>query len=88
MKPGDMQNYDGKAFSRVRSLTMGVILSVILRCSPYSLQIRLDDYYKEIGASKKVVSKQAFSKAREKLEPEIVKGSFKITSATMTECEI
>lgn len=82
-----MQEYDGKAFTRVRSLTMGVILSIMLRCSPYSLQIRLDDYYKEIGASKRVVSKQALSKARGKLDPEIVKGSFKITSVTMTECE-
>jgi hypothetical protein len=33
------------------------------------------------------VSKQAFSKARGKLDPEIVRGSFVVTSQTMVACE-
>ena len=79
VKPEAMKEYDGVSFSRVRKLTMSVMLTIILRCSPMGLQIRLDDYYEEIGASEAVVSKQAMSKARGKLDPEIVQGSFKIT---------
>jgi len=48
-------------------------LTIILRCNPYSLQIRLDDYFDEIGHKEATVSKQALSKARGKLDPEIVK---------------
>ena len=33
------------------------------------------------------MSKQAFSKARGKLDPEVVKGSFEVTAKTMVECE-
>jgi len=66
---------------------MGVLLTIILRCSRMGLQIRLDDYYEEIGESEGEVSKQAMSKARGKLDPEIVRGSFVITAETMVECE-
>jgi len=86
-KPEDMKEYDGVSFKRVRKLTMGVILTIILRCSPMGLQMRLDDYYAEIGASETVVSKQAMSKRRGKLDPEIVRGSFVVTTETMLECE-
>ena len=75
-----MEKHDGKSFTRIRKL-------IILRCSPSGLQMRLDDYYGEIGMKEEVVSKQAFSKARGKLDPEIVKGSFKLTTKTMVECE-
>ena len=82
-----MKGNDGRIFTRIRKLTMGCILTIILRCSPCALQIRLDDYYKEIGARKEAVSKQAFSKARGNLDPEIVKNSFKLTAETMAGCE-
>ena len=76
-----------KKFKRRRKLTLEVILTIILRSSPYGLQIRIDDYYAEMGQKGEEVSKQAMSKGREKLEPEIVKGSFEITAKAMSECE-
>lgn len=87
LKPQDMQNYNGKNFSRKRLLWLGRLLVLILRCSPYSLQIRLDDYYKEIGHVEETVSKQAFSKARTHLDPEIVRLSFIETAQMMSSCE-
>jgi len=60
---------------------------IILKCSPMSLQIRLDDYYREIGMKECVVSKQAMSKARGKLDPVVLKESFELTSKTLVECE-
>ena len=82
LTPGDIKNHDGKCFTRIRKLTMARLLVLILRCSPYSLQIRLDDFYKEIGHKEEVVSKQAFSKARTKLDPDILKASFELTART------
>jgi hypothetical protein len=60
---------------------------IILRCSPFALQIRLDYFYKEIDQKEAVVSKQAFSKARTNLDPDIVKGSYELTVQTMLECD-
>ena len=62
-------------------------MTIILRCSPFGLQIKLDDYYKEIGCKEEVVSKQGYSKARTNIDPEVVKGSFELTRKTMVECE-
>ena len=87
LKPSDMKEHDGKSFTRRRTLTMWRIIGIIIRCSPCTLQIRLDDYYAEIGSKEEVVSKQAFSKARGKLDPEVVKGSSALTTKTMVECE-
>jgi len=85
--PGVMKNHNGKSFTRMRSLTLTRLLVLILRCSPYSLQIRLDDFYKEIGHKEEVVSKQAFSKARTNLDPDILKASFVLTAETLSSCE-
>ena len=82
-----MKKHDGKSFTRRRLLTLWRIITIILRSSPSGLQIRLDDYYAEIGCKEEVVSKQAFSKARGKVDPMIVKGSFEVTTKTMLECE-
>ncbi len=87
IKPSDIKNHDGKSFTRKRSLTLGRILAIILRCSPFSLQIKLDDFYEEIGLKEEVVSKQALSKARSNLPPEVVKESFLLTTKTILECE-
>jgi hypothetical protein len=76
-----------KQFTRMRKLWLGRLLTLILRCSPYSLQIRLDDYFKEIGHVEEVVSKQAFSKARTYLDPEIVKTSFEDTAEILSSCK-
>jgi hypothetical protein len=87
IKPSDIKDHDGKCFTRNRSLTLGHILAIILRCSPFSLQIKLDDFYKEIGTEEEAVSKQALSKARTNLPPEIVKDSFLLTTKAILECE-
>ena len=87
LKPSDMEKHDGKSFTRERSLTLSRLLAIILRCSPFSLQIRLDDYFKEIGHKEETVSKQALSKARTNLDPEIVKDSFLLTTNTILECD-
>lgn len=87
IKPNEMKNYNGKSFTRKRSLTVVRLLMLILRCSPYSLQIRLDDFYEEIGSKGETVSKQAFSKARTNLDPEIVRESFRLTAQAMSGVE-
>ena len=87
LKPSDNRNHNGKSFTKNRSLTMGRLFTIILRCSPYSLQIRLDDYFKEIGHKEETVTKQAFSKARANLDPEITKQSFIMTANALSSCE-
>ncbi len=66
---------------------LGRLLTIILRCSPYGLQTRLDDYFKEIGHKDEVVTKQAFSKARTYLDPDILKESFILTAKTLSSCD-
>lgn len=85
--PSDMNNHDGKSFSRIRKLTLARLLIFMLRCSPYSLQIRLDNFYEEIGHEEEIVSKQAFSKARTNVDPGILKASFELTAKTLSSCE-
>jgi len=87
IKAKSKKKHDGVSFTRRRKLTIWRIIVIIMRSSPNGLQIRLDDYYAEIGRAEEVVSKQAFSKARGKLDPEVVRGSFELTAKTMVECE-
>jgi len=87
LNPKSMANYDGKSFTRIRSLWIGRLLTIILRCNPCGLQIRLDDYFNKIGFKEEVVSKQAFSKARTNLNPDVVKASFVLTAQTLSSCE-
>jgi hypothetical protein len=87
LKPGDMKAHSGKRFSRQRSLTLCRLVTIILRCCPFSLQIRLDDFFNEIGRKEETVSKQALSKARTYLEPDILKESFLLTAKTMSACD-
>jgi hypothetical protein len=103
LSPSSMPNYNGRSYTRKRSLTLGRMLMIILRCSPFALQIRLDDFFEEIGhkagrnaksalllaqaTREAVVSKQAFSKARTNLDPEVVRGSYELTVQTMLECD-
>lgn len=86
-KPENMKTHNGKNFTRKRSLMFDRLFTMILRCSPNSLQIRLDDYFKEIGHKEEVVTKQAFSKARTHLDPEIIRESFELTAKTLSACE-
>lgn len=85
--PSDIKNHDGKSFTRKRKLTLSRLLTIILRCSPFALQTRLDDYFREIGHKEEVVSKQAFSKARTNLDPNVVKESFKLTAHALSSCD-
>ena len=87
LSPFYIKNHDGKSFTRKRSLTLSCLLMIILRSSPFALQIRLDNFYKEIGRKEAVVTKQAFSKARTNLDPEVVKKSFELTAHTLLECD-
>ena len=82
-----MKKDNGKNFTRKRSLTLDRLVTIIIRCSPYSLQIKLDDYFKEIGHKEEVVTKQALSKARTNVSPETIKASFELTTKTLCECE-
>jgi hypothetical protein len=86
-KPTDMEGHDGKAFTRNRSLTFSRIILLVLRVSPYGLQIRLDNFFSEIGHKEETVSKQAFSRARTNLNPDILKESFYLTARTMSGVE-
>lgn len=83
----DIKNHDGKSFTRRRRLDLTLLVLLILRSSPMSLQIRLDDFYEEIGRKEETVSKQAFSKARGKLDPEVVRDSFRLTASTLASCD-
>jgi hypothetical protein len=47
----------------------------------------LDNYFKAIDCKEEVVSKQAFSKARTNLAPDVLKESFLITARTLSSCE-
>lgn len=85
--PNGMKDYNGKSFTRRRTLTLSRLITLILRCSPFSLQIRLDDYFKEIGQRGVTVSKQAFSKARTNVDPNILKTSFQLTAQTLSGAE-
>jgi hypothetical protein len=87
LKPDDMRNHNGKSFTRIRKLTLARLVILILRLDPFSLQIKLDHFYNEIGHKEEIVSKQAFSKARTNLDPEILRESFIITADTMSSCE-
>ena len=87
LQPNNMKNHDGKSFTRKRKLTLDRLFTIILRCSPFSLQIRLDDFFEEIGHKEETVSKQALSKARTNLDPEIIKESFRLTTDTILQCD-
>jgi hypothetical protein len=87
LNPADMNGYDGKSFTRKRSLTFGRMLLMLLRISAYGLQIRLDNFFEEIGHKDETVSKQAFSKARGNIDPGIIKESFSLTTRTILECD-
>lgn len=87
LKPANMKKHNGTSFTRKRSLSFNRLFTIILRSSPFSLQVRLDDYFNEIGCKEEVVSKQAFSKARTNLDPDVLKESFVITAKTLSECE-
>lgn len=87
INPSERKDHDGKSFTRKRRLTAARLLTLILRCSPFSLQIRADDYYEKIGQKGETVSKQAFSKARTNLDPQIVKEAFQLTARTMSSAE-
>ena len=87
LKPGNFKNHDGKCFTRKRILTMGRMVLIILRNNPMSLQTRLDDFFEEIEHKEETVSKQAFSEARAKLDPDVVKSSFELTAKTLASCD-
>ena len=87
LRPEMMKKWDGKSFTRKSPLTMKRVAMIILRGNPFSLQIRLDDFFKEIGHKEETVSKQSFSTRRLLLDPDIIKNSFELTVEAMSSCE-
>jgi len=85
--PKEMKTHDGKSFTRNRSLTLKRMMSILLQGITKALQLQLDDYYEGIGCKGETVSKQAFSKARTNLDPNIVKESFLITTRLLSSCD-
>ena len=67
------------AFVRNRKLTAKMVLFLIMHRIYTSLQLDVDDFYEGIGCAH--VSKQAFSKARQQLNPEFVREFFDDTAA-------
>jgi hypothetical protein len=66
------------AFVRSRKLTAKLVLFLIMHRIYTSLQLDVDDFYEGIGCAH--VSKQAFSKARQQLNPEFVREFFDDTA--------
>lgn len=66
------------AFMRNRKLTAKLVLFLIMHRVYTSLQLDVDDFYEGIGCAH--VSKQAFSKARQQLNPEFVRDFFDETA--------
>ena len=62
------------AFVRERALGAKILLAMILSRLYKALQLEIDDFYEGLG--KAPVSKQAFSKARQQLNPDIVREFF------------
>jgi hypothetical protein len=85
--PREMKGYDGKVFTRNRCSTFSRMLLMICRVSPYGLQLRLDNFFEEIGHKGETVSKQAFSKSRGNIDPDIIKELFYLTTKTILECD-
>lgn len=71
------------AFMRTRKLGAKMLLCIILQRVYTSLQLELDDFYEGIGCAP--VSKQAFSKARQQLNPEYVRHFFDMTAEAAAE---
>jgi hypothetical protein len=67
-----------KAFTRKRRLGAKRLLMLILQGIYKALQLTLDDYYERMN--EETISKQAFSKARQNLNPEYVRRFFDITA--------
>lgn len=76
----------GKHFTRNRKLTCTRLLMLILSGVHTSMQLAIDDFYEKINHKEDTVSKQAVSKARTNLDPDIIKEMFKITVKETCKC--
>ena len=79
----EMLRLNEKAFTRKRSLFAKKVLQIILHRLYHSLQLCLDKYFDDIGEIS--VSKQAFSKSRQYLNPEYVRSFADMTSGLAAE---
>lgn len=75
-----------KHFSRNRKLTCTRLLMLILSGVHTSLQLAIDDFYEKINSKEDTVSKQAVSKARTNLDPDIIKEIFTMTVKETCKC--
>lgn len=56
-------------FSRERKMDFLSIITFILNLTKKSLQLELDDFFRDVQGSETRITKQAFSKARQKISP-------------------
>lgn len=68
-------------------MNLQLTLTFILKGISRALQLELDDFFEELGAKEDTVTKQAFSKTRANLNPDVVKASFELTTKTICECD-
>ena len=61
------------AFTRKRKLEFPIIIGMLLNSLTKSLEIELDDFFEYVLESEKTASKQAFSKARQNINPIFLK---------------
>jgi len=73
-------------FTRNRKLTCTRLLMLILSGVHTSIQLATDDFYERINRKEDTVSKQAVSKARTNLDPDIIKEIFKTTVKETCKC--
>lgn len=77
---------ENKHFTRNRNLTCSRLLMLILSGVHTSLQLAIDDFYEKIKCKEDTVSKQAVSKARTNLDPNIIKEIFAIDVKEICKC--
>lgn len=77
---------DSKHFTRNRNLPITRLLMLLLSGVTTSLQLAVDDFYEKINCKEDTVSKQAVSKARTNLDPNIIKELFTMTVKEVCKC--
>ena len=83
---GKRARLDSNSFTRNRRLTCGRLLMLIASGIRLPLQLATDKFFAEIGHKEDTVSKQAVSKARTNLNPDIIKELFVDTAKGFSKC--
>jgi len=84
---GEIASLSRKSFTRKRQLTCERLLLLIMGGIHLSLQIATDNFFEKIGHKEDTVSKQAVSKARTNLNPDIIEGAFIDQTKKFRKCD-